>query len=154
MLRRLALTVSFLAATAAPVIAQTHSGSHAKRYPHGPDHVRPDSATHAAMHALLHGSWTGTLTSAQGASSEMAISVTRDSSKGHLAFTVSTARSKRGVAARDLVMRGDTLRWTQELAGTSCSASARVAPAGTRTLNGRMVCGKDESTFTLQRKAE
>ena len=154
MVRTVALTVTLLVATAAPSIAQSHPGSHKRPYPHGPEHVRPDSATHAAIHAMLDGHWAGTLESPHGVSSNVYLLVSRDSVRG-IALLLSTA-SKRAGAAREIMMVGDTLRWTQDLSGVACAASALVTSAratASRVLNGRLACDNVVSTFTL-RKAE
>jgi hypothetical protein len=162
MIRGFALAALFVVTGSAPALAQTnrHGPGHvrpdsSKHHPHGPGHVRPDSATHAAMHAMLHGSWVGTLTSPNGASSTMSLSVSRDSVRG-LALTVSTAETKRAGAARDLVMVGDTIRWTQDLSGVACKASALMTSAraaAPQALKGKLACDNVESTFTLK-KAE
>jgi hypothetical protein len=161
MIRRFALAALLVVTAFAPALAQTyrHGPDHVrpdsgKHHPHGPGHV-PDSAMHAAMHAMLHGSWAGTLTSSRGVSSAMSLSVSRDSARG-IALTVSTAEPKRAGTARDLVMVGDTLRWTQDLSGVTCKASVLVTSvkaATPRALNGKLACDNVESTFTLK-KAE
>ena len=153
MMRHLALTASLLLLAAAPALAQTHSGSHDRSRNHGPGHVRPDSATHAAMHAALHGTWTGALSS-RGVSKDMLLSVVQDNLHG-VTLTVSTDQPKRSGAATDLVMgRDGQLRWTQDLSGTRCKASA-VLSAATATsreaLSGKMWCDGVESTFILKK---
>ena len=152
MSRHLFLTASLLVVAAGPAMSQTHAGSHERR-PHGPGHVRPDSATHAAMHALFHGSWSGTLTSSHGITSMMELSVARDSVLG-VVMKVNADKGKRA-SASDLILGEDKqLRWTQEVSGTKCKASAALSVA-TKTsreaLIGRMSCDGVESSFTLQR---
>ena len=152
--RHVFLTVSLLVAAAGPALSQTHSGSHERR-PHGPGHVRPDSATHAAMHALFHGSWTGTLTSPVGLSSRMELSVARDTVRG-VTLTVNTDQAKRGPAS-DLALGDDKqLRWTQDVSGTKCRAHAALSVAtktSRESLIGKLSCDGVESSFTLHRKA-
>jgi hypothetical protein len=124
MIRRLVLTAAFLVAGAMPVLAQTHSPPHAQAYPHGPGHVRPDSATHAAMHALLHGSWTGTLSSHQGVWTGLDMSVTHGS-----------LRKVAGTSCKATAM-----------------LSHATAPSPD-TINGRMACEDRNMTFSLRKKA-
>ena len=155
-MRHLALTASLVVLTAAPALAQTHSGSHDRSRNHGPGHARPDSATHAALHALLHGSWIGTVASHGGVISDMVLSVARDSLYG-VTLTVNTDQPKRSGAATDLVVGPDgQLHWTQDLSGTRCRASAvlsgTTAPSP-GTLSGKMSCDGVESTFTLKKMA-
>ncbi|HEU4747147.1 MAG TPA: hypothetical protein VFS56_01505 [Gemmatimonadaceae bacterium] len=107
------------------------------------------------MHALLHGSWTGALSS-RGVSREMVLSVAHDSLH-RVTLTVSTDQPKRSGTASDLVVgRDGQLRWTQDLSGTRCKASA-ILNAATATspeaLSGRMSCDGVESTFTLKKTA-
>jgi hypothetical protein len=155
MIRRVALTASFLVAGAMPALAQTHSPPHAQAYPHGPGHIRPDSATHAAMHALLHGSWTGTLSSRQGVSTGLDMSVTHDSLR-KVTLALRTDRAMQAGPAMDLVLNGDTLQWTQDLAGTSCKATATLSHAtapSPDTIIGRIACEDRNMTFSLRKKA-
>jgi hypothetical protein len=155
MIRGLAVTVSLLLAGTAPALAQTHTRSHGQAHPHGPGHVRPDSATHAAMHARLHGSWTGTFKSHQGDSSAMDISVAHDSLR-KVTLRVSTDRPTQTGTVSDFVMNGDKLSWTQELSGASCKATAVLSsatPLATEMMKGRMACEHGEITFTLHKKS-
>jgi hypothetical protein len=152
MSRHLFLTASLLVVAALPAQSQTHQGSHERR-PHGPGHVRPDSAMHAVMHALFHGSWNGTLTSAHGTTSAMELSVARDSVLG-VVLKVNTNKGKQASAGDIILDEDKQLRWTQELSGAKCKASAALTVA-TKTspeiLSGRMSCDGVESRFTLQR---
>jgi len=161
MIRGLALTASFLLAGAMPALAQTHShgpghvrpgaGQH---QPHGPGHVRPDSGQHAAMHALLHGSWTGTFRSAHGLSSGLDMSVAHDSAH-KMALRMSTDQPLRAGAASNFVMDGAKLIWTQDLSGKSCKATAvltAATPLAPETMEGKMACEHGESSFTLRKK--
>ena len=116
MIRGLALTASFLLAGAVPALAQTHSHSHTGTYSHPPGHIRPDSGQHAAMHALLHGSWQGTLSSAQGVSSGLHLSVAHDSLR-NVTLRMSTDQPLRAGAASNVMIDGAKLHWTQNLSG-------------------------------------
>jgi len=150
MIRRLGLTLCFIVAGAVPALAQTHSGSHARRDSHGPGHVRPDSDTHAAM----HGNWTGTLSSLQGVSSGLDMSIAHDSLR-KVTLTLRTDRAMQPGPVRDIVLNGDKLQWTQDLSGASCKATA-VLTAATKTvpetIKGKMACPDREMTFSLLRK--
>ena len=154
MVRGLALTASLLLA-AVPVHAQTHAGSHDRSHPHDqPGHGPVDPAVHAALHALMHGSWTGTTTSAQGTSSGLTLTVAPDGPRS-MTLRMSLDRPARSGSARDLVVRGDTLRWTQELSGAACKATAIVSPAtaaARETMRGTMACEHDALDFTLQKQ--
>jgi hypothetical protein len=154
MICRLALAASFLLVSASPALAQTHSRPHVPPYPHGAGHVRPDSATHAAMHARLHGNWTGTLSAYRGVSSSLEISVVHDALRNAL-ITLRAERPIQAGAVSDVVMTRDTLQWTQDLSGASCKATAVVSPAMPdvpETMNGKMDCPDGEVTFTLQKR--
>jgi hypothetical protein len=95
MIHGLALTASVFLAGAVPALAQTHSPSHARIHSHGPGHVRPDSAQHAALHARLHGSWEGTFRSAPGVSTGLALAVGYDSTR-KVTLRMSTDQPIRG----------------------------------------------------------
>jgi hypothetical protein len=154
MIRGLALTASFLLVGAVPALAQTHTRPHGQGHPHGPGHVRPDSATHAAMHARLHGSWTGTLTQHQGDSSLVHMSVAHDSLR-NVTLRISTNKPTQVGTARDFVMTGDKLSWTQDLSGASCKATAVVTsatPLGSEVMKGTMACEHGEIAFTLHKE--
>ena len=152
MLRTLALTLSLFLASAAPALAQAHP-PHAPGHPHGPEHMPVDSATHAALHALLHGNWMGTLTSARGISSRMEMSVAHDSLRQAI-LTIRADQALRAGATSDVVIDGNSLRWTQTLSDTRCEATATLKAATPRdpaTMNGRMLCGEGKLTFALRK---
>src|SRR5687768_9629622 len=121
MIPRLAQAVLFLVVASAPAVAQSrsHGPGHVrpdsgKHHPHGPGHVRPDSAQHAAVHALLVGSWTGTLHTHQGASAPLWMSVARDSMRS-VWLSMKADQPQRLGAAKNFAVKGDRLSWTQEL---------------------------------------
>ena len=155
MLRNLALTGSFLLAGATLALAQTHPPTHARAHPHEPGHVRPDSAQHAAMHALLHGVWKGTLRHQSG-SSGLDLSIGHDSA-WKVVLRLSADQSIRAGAAGNFMIAGDTLSWTQELSGAPCKATARLSaatPLAPPKLEGTMACELGEVIFALHKKAE
>ena len=154
MIRRLALTTCLLLAAAMPALAQIHPGSHDGAYPHGPGHVRPDDATHALMHMLLYGSWTGTLSTQQGVSSGLDMSVTQDSRR-HVILTMRAEQPIQVGAATNLVVNGDKLQWTQALAGGSCKAMgvlSNATPLAPEMIKGKISCEDGELTFLLRKK--
>ena len=171
MIRGLALTASFVLAGVVPAFAQAHPIPHTRPHPHDSSaHVPMDSAQHAALHALLHGSWDGTVASPHGGASEMHLSVAHDSlqhvilmmNAGHPTHAGAATRSlgctdyEATCAATDLEMNGDHLRWTQSLSGKSCKATAVVSPATAQvaeTMKGTMACADGEMTFMLHKKA-
>lgn len=152
MIRGLALTASFVLLGGAPALAQGHP-PHAPGHPHGA-HPPMDPARHAAMHALLLGSWAGTLSSAQGVTSALGLSVTQDSAQNVVA-TMRTDTPARAGAATNFVMDGDKLEWAQDLSGASCQANAVLTAATPRvpeTIKGTMKCEDGAATFTLRKK--
>lgn len=162
MIRGLALAALFLVAGSAPTMAQarTHGAGHVrpdsgKHHPHGPGHIRPDSAQHAAMHARLFGSWTGTLSSHQGAPTRLSMSIGRDSMRS-VSLNMNAEQPMRLGAAKDFAVNGDKLTWTQDLAGAPCRATAVVTAAkgsAPEELKGTMACERDEITFSLRKNA-
>ena len=153
MLRGLALTASFLFAGAVPAFAQTHHSGGATHPRHAPGHERPDSAHHAAMHALLTGRWSGTVTSAQGITSNLTLAVAHDSLQG---MTLTTDTGERIPAAKisNVAMEGTRLQWTQDLSGATCKATAILSPATQlerETVKGKMTCADGDRTFVLRK---
>jgi len=148
------LTASLCVACAAPALAQSHPIPHPRPHPHDSlAHPRPDSAHHAALHALLHGAWTGTLTSPHGSSEAFHLSVAHDSLR-HEALKVMADHALRAGAASRFAMSGDTLRWTQELNGKSCTATATVTPAtpsDSGVLRGTVACADGTRSFLLRK---
>src|SRR5438094_459174 len=152
MFRRFAVAALIVAAAAVRVTAQDHPG-HPAGHPHDPAHASLDSAAHAALHALLHGTWTGTMTSAHG-SAALRMSLNTDSlHKAMIAWH--TEHGAQMGSITQFAMAGDTLRWTQDVSGSSCQASAvlgAASPKAPATLNGSMSCKDGESRFTLTRE--
>ena len=59
-------------------------------------------------------------------------------------------------AARNVMMEGAKLHWTQDLSGASCKATAvltAATPPIPETMKGTMGCENGEVTFTLRKKA-
>lgn len=159
MTRSHAVAAAILLLAPAPVLAQAHPQPHTPppgpARPHGPDHVRPHGAAAAALHALWHGSWVGTLTPAQGGVGPLYLSVAPDR-HGQGTVGMRTDLSVAAGRVSDLVVRGDTLQWTQELSGRRCDVIAVVhgaAPQQRETITGRTACADGPATFVL-RKAQ
>ena len=133
----------------APARAQIHPGSHSMRHPH-------DSLAHppmdSALHALLHGTWTGKLVSARG-SQELRLSITHDSLHGAMVKVVSAPPGLSGNASA-VAIRGDTLRWRQELADKTCPATAilnTLKSTADQSLRGTLACDGGDMTFVLHK---
>jgi hypothetical protein len=157
MIRPLAVAASLLIAMSLPAFGQAHPGSHVRPpYPHDPStHPALDSAQHAALHALLSGTWTGSLTS-QGTSSPLQLSIAHDSLHAATGNMTAAAPMRTGAATHFMAVRGDTVRWTQEVAADDCQTTAVVnAHAATApTMAGTISCGEKHMTFTLRKTAE
>ena len=152
-MRGLALTASLLLAGALPAFGQTHHSGPPTHPRHASGHERPDSAHHAAMHALLTGRWSGTVTSAQGITSNLTLAVAHDSVQG---MTLTTDAGERIPASKisNVAMEGTRLEWTQDLSGAKCKASALVSPATQlerETVKGTMICADGDRTFVLRK---
>src|SRR5262245_20973760 len=120
MTHRFALTVLLLLIGSVPALAQTHPADHPQGQPHDrSSHPAIDPQQHALMHGMLLGNWTGTLTSPDGSSIPLDLAVMNER-HGELTLKMASSRSKELGAASALVLNGDTLRWTQAFAGTSC----------------------------------
>jgi hypothetical protein len=151
MTRTVALSVSILLVGAVPALAQTHHPPHDQRHQHDQSHVRPDPATHAALHALFHGTWQGLSSSSDGVSGKLNLAVANDD-HGKMTLALNTDQLRPG-AASDIGFDGEALRWKQDVSGTACSASATVSAAAgePETMKGTMTCGRDAITFKLQK---
>ena len=153
MIRGLALTASFLLVGALPALAQTHHADARTHPPHAPGHERPDSAHHAAMHALLTGRWSGTVTSAQGVTSDLTLSVAHDSLQG-MTLTTDTGERIPDQKIGNVAIEGTRLQWSQDLSGASCKATAVISPATQlerETVTGKMTCADGVRTFILRK---
>ncbi len=151
--RALALTAALLLAGATSAAAQSHHSGAPTHPRHAPGHERPDAAHHAAVHALMTGRWSGTVTSAQGVTSNLTLSVAHDSLQG---MTLTTDTGERIPTARitNLGIEGTRLQWIQDVSGVSCKATAVVSPATQlerETVKGQMTCADGGWTFILRK---
>jgi hypothetical protein len=152
MTRRLNLTATLVVAGSLTLLAQDHTGTHPQGHPHGP-HDAIDPKLHATMHSLL-GTWTGTLTSANGP--EMMRLVAANNPDGHLTLTFTSDSAHFGPAS-GVALKGSAIRWTQALADQSCGASASLAQAKEKspeTLKGSLNCAGTKVPFTLEKTKE
>ena len=156
MLRHLAKTVIVLAVSALPAVAQGHPGSHMRPASHDSLHHAPmDSAQHAALHALMHGTWTGTI-SDHGVASPFSLSIAHDSVHAALLRATASAPLTLGGAHHMMPVTADTVRWTQDISGVACPATAMVNSHATAkaTMDGTIACPSRELRFTLTKSAE
>jgi hypothetical protein len=155
MLRTFALAVCLIGACATPTFAQTPPTWHPRVHAHDPaTHAPLDSAQHAALHALMHGDWIGSLSSANGAS-QIDLSIDHDSAHGPLFRLRADHRAVGG--ASHFALRGDTLHWTQIISGRTCTATALLGIDSQHvatTMRGRFACGDGGSTFDLHKKSK
>ena len=154
MIRSLGLTVSVLLAGAIPALAQTHPPTHAQGRSHDQsDHVPLDPAQHAAMHALLLGTWTGTSSLPGAVSRKLDLAVGHDK-LGNVTLEMTADPMVRVGAASKVAIDGGILHWTQAIAGSECQATATVNGSTAlrpETLKGTMACEQGEVTFTLRK---
>ena len=145
---RTILSILCLAAAAMPAAAQTHAR-------HTPAHdsahaIVLDEATHLALHSFLLGRWAGI----HGAAHDT-LQLRFENDASHQQLMV---RHQSGISGFEI--RGDTLRWKQEVSGAACVAStpvsalvkaAKATPQQSAQINGVMTCGKTQSSFTLRK---
>jgi hypothetical protein len=149
MIRRFALAIPLLVAMAAPAFGQVHP-THAGMPPHAAGtHTAADSATHAALHALFMSNWTGKVTTPHGPMDPATWSFEHDSLH-QVRIDMRAEDHTVGGIARDFLVRGDAIRWTQELPSSSCKVTA-VLKASEGTLKGSMICEQGDITFALKK---
>jgi hypothetical protein len=140
-----------LALSAAPAAAQTHARHSAA---HDSAHaIMLSDADHLALHQFLLGRWTGAAGLHGTRHDTLQVGFENDSSHQQL-----MVRHRGGLAGFEI--RGDTLRWTQEISGTACVASTAVsvllqtvkaAKVNPAQINGTMTCGKGQIPFMLRK---
>src|SRR5262252_8920891 len=79
-------------------------------FKHPTGQVPPDSATHAMLHALLHGGWSGIVTTTHGDTQALTQEVKAQS---QVMFVLRAGEAGERNAS-DFVLRGDTLQWAQQ----------------------------------------
>ncbi|HJZ74451.1 MAG TPA: hypothetical protein VKE51_22095 [Vicinamibacterales bacterium] len=149
---RFGLAAALVLAGSMTVLAQSHDRTHPQGQPHGP-HEAVDPQVHAAMHALL-GTWTGTLSSANGPEAMQLVAANDPDGRLTLTFTSDSAHFG---PASDVALKGNAVRWTQALADGSCRASASLAAAKNQlpeTLKGSLSCADASVPFSLKKTKE
>ncbi len=153
MIRRFALIAAFLVAGHASASAQ-HPG-HPGMPEHYPGmHGQIDSAQHALLHQLMHGSWSGTFSSPHG-TGDLDLAVLHDTIMKTMHLNFSSNHMANLGTSQDFGLRGDTLVWTQQLKEGPCQAFAVLTPGSASTpdtMQGSMDCDGHKLSFTLQKK--
>ena len=104
----------------------------------------------------MTGTWVGTVTSPEGATSELSLVVAHDSLRGMTLIT-GTGRGTPVVRITNLSREGARLQWTQELSGASCKADAVLTAATALdrgVVAGKFACTDGLKTFVLRKTAE
>ena len=113
-----------------------------------------DPAQHAALHAALDGSWTGTSVAPEGTSAELHLAVAKDK-LGNVSLLMSGDNSLKLGPARTVAIEGSVIRWTQDVAGAACQAKATFNAASKAvpdTMKGSVSCANgEEIPFTLHK---
>ena len=148
---RTIFSIAFLAAAAMPAAAQAHA-RHTAAHDSAHAIVLTD-AEHLALHQLLLGRWTGMAALHGVGHDTLQVRFENDSSHQQL-----MVRHSGGVSGFEI--RGDSLRWKQNVSGSACVASTpvsallQIAKSSTdkrAEINGTLACGKNESAFTLRK---
>lgn len=156
MLRRVTTAVLVFAISALPLGAQVHPGTHVRPSSHDSlHHAGMDSAQHAALHALIHGTWTGTI-SDHGSASPLSLSIAHDSLHAAILRAGASTSLTLGSAHHLMTAVGDTIRWTQEVSGVPCPATAALNSRATSkpSMEGTIACPNRDLRFTLRKNAE
>jgi hypothetical protein len=140
MLRNLVLSASIAVASAAHLRA--HANAIAVHRPHS------HSATTVADTTSLEGVWVGQFQADHGDPGNLTLTITHD---GEWKASVEMTYQNQPMPTRvhDFKVNGNTITWTQELMGGSCTASATLA-AG--TLRGETACGHGTVGYLLRKK--
>ena len=147
---RILFSIICLSVARVPAVAQAHA-----RHTAAHDSVHAIALTdeqHLALHQFLLGRWSGM--AAHGTTHDsLQLRFENDSSHQQL-----LVRHRGGVTGFEI--RGDTLRWQQDVGGAACVASTPVSAvlkaAETRMprsaeIKGTMTCGPSQSPFTLRK---
>jgi hypothetical protein len=152
MIRILALVVSALTAVAPAAFAQAHPEPHHTGRPHdSAGHAPMDAEQHAALHALLDGTWLGTLNMPAAESRPFTLNVSKTAS-GADVFAVTAAPPLHLGDASQFGVEHQRIHWIQNVSGESCKATADIARAAMHDpeiLKGTMSCAHGDLTFSL-----
>jgi hypothetical protein len=105
------------------------------------------------MHAMLTGTWRGTLTTSEGTSNALELAVAHDSVRG-MTLWMGTGQSVPATTISNLAVDGTKLQWTQDLSGASCKATAVMSQATAlerEMMKGKMTCADGEIAFVLRK---
>ena len=148
-----AFVITACFAVAAPVLAQ-HQRPHAPGQPHDRPHHGPmDPAMHAAMHALVAGKWHGTIQDRDEQARKLDLAVTREKN-GSVTLKANAEDPLKAGSATDLSIEAGAIEWTQNLANTTCKATAVVSAANGKTpatMKGVMACDGKRLPFALEK---
>ena len=150
---RMLISVFCLALAAVPANAQTHARHTAA---HDSTHaIVLTDAQHLALHQFLLGRWSGVV--AHGAAHD-SLDIRFENDSLHQQLLV---RHRSGISGFEI--RGDTLRWKQDVSGSPCVASTPVSAllqaaatptAKTGPIKGTVTCGVTQSSFTLRKRGK
>jgi hypothetical protein len=154
MTRPVCLFASVLLAGSVTMFAQSHDQTHPQGRSHDQSSHGPiDPQLHATMHALI-GTWTGTIASDSGPAK---VRLTANDVGGRVALKLALDSPLDAGAAKDVALSGDTVRWTQALGETSCTASASLKDINAKPsgrLKGTLACDKGKMAFALEKAKE
>lgn len=146
---RILVPIVLLAVASAPAAGQTHAQHTAA---HDSAHaIMLSDADHLALHQFLLGQWAGM---AHGAGHDT-VTLRFENDSSHQQLLV----RQHGVVS-GFEIRGDTLRWKQDVSGSVCVAStpvstllqaARSTTGQAALISGTMTCGKIQAPFTLRK---
>jgi hypothetical protein len=147
------LVASFLLVGTMAAAQDHHSTSHDPALPHdGVGHEPMDPV----LHALLHGEWLGTMNTPDDSSANVGLKIAMDHA-GNSSLRMTGDQSAHLGASDRFTVRGDTLRWTQNVAGQPCRTVANITkatPTSPDILNGVMSCSGREMTFALHKAGQ
>ena len=150
---RILFSIALLAVAALPASAQTnarHTAAHDSAHA-----IVLSDADHVALHQFLLGRWTGIAGLAGPGHDTLHVRFENDSSHQQL-----MVRHRGGLGGFEI--RGDTMRWKQEVSGTACVISTPVyallrsvkgAKASPAQIDGTLTCGKSQTPFMLRKVA-
>jgi hypothetical protein len=153
MKRNFALMASFLLVGTMAAAQDHHSRSHDPVLLH-------DGSGHGPMdpilHALLHGEWLGTMNAPGDPSANVGLKIAMDHA-GHSSLRMTGDQSARLGASDQFAVHGDTLRWTQNVAGQPCGTVANITkatPTSPDILKGVISCSRREMAFALHKAGQ
>ena len=140
-----ALCGLLLASSATAQTHQKHTAAHDSAHA-----IVLSDADHLALHQLLLGHWTGALPAHHDS-----LSVRFENDDLHQMLMVQTQDGTAG-----FLIRGDSLQWKQKAGSSSCMAwtsvsalvaATKTAAKGAPEMKGTLLCGANQSQFTLKK---